>query len=311
MKRLRLFFALAAGVLTVAAATPPPLRVVTLNSVLTEIAQEVGGDAVRVEGIIRPGIDPHAFEPSATDMRILSDADLVLASGLQLESYPDRLVSHLENKRAVMLVGDHLPIALAISPDHWHHTHAETQSALGEIDPHWWHSLENVSVAADLIRGELAKLRPDLQQQFAERSSAYRTRLLALKSWADAEFRRVPPAQRYLITSHDAFGYLAHDFGLEVHAINGFSTEGEPNAKRLGALIDLIRRKKIQAVFAESDVNPNVIANLVSETGVKLGGTLYADGLGPSGSDAATYDAMYRHNVRTIVEGLSPASGSQ
>lgn len=300
---LRCLIAVACALSTLHAADAP-LRVATLNTVLTEIAQQIGGDAVRVDGIIRPGIDPHAFEPSAADMRVLSEADLVLASGLQLESYPDRLLSHLVGKRAVVLVGDHLPIALSLSAEHADPTLSRSRSADGEIDPHWWHSLENVSVAADLVRSELTKLRPSLAPSFAERASAYRTRLLALKSWADAEFRSVPPAQRYLITSHDAFGYLAHDYGLEVHPISGLSTEGEPNAKRLAALIDLIRRKKIRAVFAESDVNPNVIANLVNETGVKLGGTLYADGLGPSGSDAATYEAMYRHNVRTIVEGL-------
>lgn len=278
-------------------ASESPLRVATLNTVLTEIAQQVGGDAVHVDGIIRPGIDPHAFEPSAADMRILSEADLILASGLQLESYPDRLVSHLGKKRNVVLVGDYLPVALGVSKK-------KRLSSGSETDSHWWHSLENVSVATDLVRDELAKLRPEFQKPFAERASAYRGRLFDLKSWADAAFRQVPPEQRYLITSHDAFGYLAHDYGLEVHAISGLSTEGEPNAKHLAALIDLIRQKKIRAVFAENDVNPKVIANLVDETGVKLGGTLYPDGLGPIGSDAETYEAMYRHNVRTIVEGL-------
>jgi zinc/manganese transport system substrate-binding protein len=281
-----------------------PLRVVTLNTVLTEIAQQVGGENVVVDGIVRPGIDPHAFDPSAADMRALTEADLVLASGLQLDSYPDRLVTQFKGKGAVLLVGDHLPIALTVSQTNRLEFHHDSKSVPGEIDPHWWHSLENVSLATDLVRDAMTKLRPNLNEQFTARASAYRTRLLELKSWADTEFRAVPPAERYLITSHDAFGYLAHDYGFEVHAISGLSTEGEPNAKHLAALIDLLRRKKIRAVFAENNVNPSVIANLVAETGVKLGGTLYADGLGPNDSDASTYEGMYRHNVRTIVEGL-------
>jgi zinc/manganese transport system substrate-binding protein len=281
-----------------------PLRVVTLSTVLTEIAQQVGGENVKVDGIVRPGIDPHAFDPSAADMRALTEADLVLASGLQLDSYPDRLVTQFKGKGAALLVGARLPISLTVSQTNHLEFHHDSKSASGEIDPHWWHSLENVSLATDLVRDELTKLRPSLGEQFAARASAYHTRLSELKSWADTEFRQVPPAERYLITSHDAFGYLAHDYGFEVHAISGLSTEGEPNAKHLAALIDLIRRKKIRAVFAENNVNPSVIANLVAETGVKLGGTLHADGLGPSDSDASTYEAMYRHNVRTIVEGL-------
>jgi len=281
-----------------------PVRVATLDTVLTVIAQQVGGEQVVVDGIVRPGIDPHAFDPSAADMRALAEADLVIASGFQLESYPDRLVAQFKGKGTVLLIGDRLPVALTVSQTNHLEFHHEAKSAAGEIDPHWWHSLENVSLAADLVRDELSKLRPELSAEFATRASAYRTRLLRLKSWADGQFREVPPAARYLITSHDAFGYLAHDYGFEVHAISGLSTEGEPNAKHLAALIDLIRRKNIRAVFAENDVNPSVIANLVHETGVKLGGTLYADGLGPNGSDAATYEAMYRHNVQTIVEAL-------
>lgn len=285
-----------------------PLRVATLNSVLTEIAQQVGGEQVRVEGIIRPGIDPHAFEPSAADIRALSEADVVFASGLQLESYPDRLVGSLKGKSNIVLVGDRLPIALVVTQSNQLETHRQpTRPSDDEVDPHWWHSIENVSAATDLVRAEFSKLRPEFAAQFAARSSAYQTRLLRLRAWANTQFLRVPPAQRYLITSHDAFGYLARDYGFEVHAISGLSTEGEPNARHLAALIDLIRRKHLRAVFAENDVNPRVVANLIAETGVKLGGTLYADGLGPEDSDAASYEAMYRHNVRTIVEALAPA----
>jgi zinc/manganese transport system substrate-binding protein len=300
---LRILIVFFAATKSFAGAEKPP-RVATLNTVLTEIAQQVGGENVVVDGIVHPGVDPHAFDPSAADMRALTEADLVLASGLQPDSYPDRLVTQFKGKGTVLLVGDRLPIALTVSQTNHLEFHHDSKSTPGEIDPHWWHSLENVTLVTDLVRDALTKLRPDLGEQFAKRASAYRTQLLGLKSWADTEFRQVPPAERYLITSHDAFGYLAHDYGFEVHAISGLSTEGEPNAKHLAALIDLIRRKKIHAVFAENNVNPSVIANLVAETGVKLGGTLYADGLGPSDSDASNYEAMYRHNVRTIVEGL-------
>lgn len=272
------------------AAAEPPLRVVALNTVLAEIACEVGGDQVAVTGLVPAGVDPHTFDPSAADLRAMVDADLVLASGLQLESYLDRLVGKIGPAGRVVVVGDALPAVLAL--------------AGGEKDPHWWHSINNVAAATDLVRAELARLRPAWADNFARRARAYQQRLHALQAWVATELARLPPARRQLVTSHDAFGYFARDYGFTVHAMAGLSTDSEPDARQLARLIDLLRREHIRAVFAESSVNSALMANLVAETGVQSGGTLYADGLGTADSDAATYEAMVRHNVRTIVSAL-------
>lgn len=267
-----------------------PLRVVALNTVLVEIAREVGGDQVEVNGLVRPGVDPHVFDPSAADLRAMVDADLVLASGLQLESYLDRLLTKIGPVGKVVVVGDALPLVLTL--------------AGGEKDPHWWHSVGNVAHATDVVRAELTRLRPGAAAQFAKRAQAYGERLKALEVWVSGEMATLAPAQRQLVTSHDAFGYFARDYGFTVHAIAGLSPDGETDARHLARIIDLIRREHIRAVFAESSVNSALVANLVAETGVRLGGSLYADGLGAADSDGATYEAMYRHNVRTIVGAL-------
>ena len=276
--------------LTLSASAPPALRVVALNPVLAEIAREVGGDQMAVNCLVRPGVDPHTFDPSAADLRVMVDADLVLASGLQLESYLDRLVTKIGPAGKVVVVGDALPSVLAL--------------AGGEKDPHWWHSVDYVMFATEIVRAKLARLRPASAGGFMDHAQAYTQRLLALKAWAAGVIATLPPAQRQLVTSHDAFGYFARDYGFTVHAIAGLSTDGEPDARQLARLIDLIRREHIRAVFAESDVNSALVANLVAETGVRLGGSLYADGLGTADSEAATYEAMVRHNVRTIVGAL-------
>jgi zinc/manganese transport system substrate-binding protein len=272
------------------AADDRPVRVVALNTVLTEVACEVGGDRAAVNGLVRPGVDPHAFDPSAQDLRAMTDADLVLASGLQLESYIDRLGVRIGPGGRVVVVGDALPAVLSLPG--------------GEPDPHWWHSIDNVLFATDVVCGELARLRPAWAGEFTRNADAYRRRLVALKAWVVGEMATLPPARRHLVTSHDAFGYFARDYGFTVHAIAGLSTAGEPDARHLARLIDLLRRESIRAVFAESSVNSDLVASLVAETGVRLGGTLYADGLGPAGSGAATYEAMVRHNVSTIVGAL-------
>ena len=266
-----------------------PLRIVTLNTVLTEIAHEVGGDQVMVTGLIKPDVDPHSFDPSALDIRKLADADVVLASGLNLESFLDRIAANT-GKARVLKIGDALPSALSM--------------AGGEPDPHWWHSIDNVIFTSELVRAEYTRLRPSSAAEFTRNTQSYKKHLLALKTEIRQEIDTLPSAKRHLVTSHDAFGYFARDYGFTVHAINGLSTDSEPDARHVATLIDLIRHDHIKAIFAESSVNSKLIANLVRETGVHLGGTLYADGLGIAGSDAATYEMMIKHNARTIVESL-------
>jgi zinc/manganese transport system substrate-binding protein len=285
---------LASGALAGAAPAPAPIRVVTLNPVLTEVARAVGGGEVAVTGLVQAGVDPHTFNPSPAEVRSLAEADLVLASGLNLEAYLGRLVAGAVTTARVVAVGDAVPLVLSLP-----------RRDGAEQDPHWWHSLGNMAFAVDLIRGELARLRPSASDGFRRRARAYQGRLQALGQWVSSQVALVPPERRVLVTSHDAFGYFAHDYGFTVHAINGLSTEGEADARHLAALVDLIRREHVRAIFVESSANPRVVENLLEETGARLGGTLYADGLGPPGSGAETFDAMYRHNVAAIVGALS------
>ena len=267
----------------------------TLSTVLSEIARVVGGDHVAVVGLVRPGVDPHTFNPSPADIRAVADADVVLASGLSLETYLDRLVAGSGSNARVVAVGDALPSPISMSG----------ASGEGEKDPHWWHSLDDMMLATDIVRAEFARARPAHAVGFSANARAYQARIQSLKEWAADEIGKLPPGRRHLVTSHDAFGYLARDYGFEVHAISGLSTDSEADARHLASLVDLVRRENIPAVFAEDSANPRLVENLVRETGVRLGATLYADGLGPIGSGAETYEAMFRHNVRSIVEALS------
>jgi zinc/manganese transport system substrate-binding protein len=270
--------------------------VVTLSTVLTEIAGEVGGAEVSVSGLVRPGVDPHMFNPSPADIRMLVDADLVLASGLSLEPYLDRVVAGSAPKGRIVEVGDRVPLVLA----------ASGRSGAGQRDPHWWHSIGNVIFAVDLVRSELAGLRPESSGVFAANAGRYRRRLEALQSWASREVEKLPPGRRILVTSHDAFGYLAHDYGFTVRPISGLSTESEADARHLAGLADFVRAERVKAVFVENSASPRLVESLLEETGARLGGTLYADGLGPAGSGADDYASMYRHNLSAIVDALAP-----
>jgi zinc/manganese transport system substrate-binding protein len=287
------FAVLATGTLC---AAPVPLRVVTLSTVLTELAQEVGGDRVVVTGLVQPGVDPHTFSPSPRDIALMVDADVVLASGLNLEAYLDRLVANDIPKGRVVAVGDLLP-GLPLFPQ---------ESRPLEKDPHWWNSVDNVIRAAEIVRARFTRISPGDSAAFALNASSYEERLKGLQEWAQREIEKLPAGRRSLVTSHDAFSYFARDYGFRLFALNGVSTDGEADGRRVARLVDHIRSAHIPAIFVEASANPRLVENLVQETGVKVGGVLYADGLGPPGSGAQTYDAMFRHNVTTIVQALLP-----
>jgi zinc/manganese transport system substrate-binding protein len=290
-----LFSVLATAVVTSLSAAP--LRVVSLHTVLTEIAREVGGTEVDVTALVRPGTDPHLFEPTPADMRRLGAADLVLAAGLGLETYLPQLAGQVARERLIE-VGARLPNPLhgacRHGPDEAH-TH-------DELDPHWWQSITAVVTVVGVVEGEFTKARPAAADTFARNANAYRARLAALLEWAIQELSPLPPARRQLVTTHDAFGYLARDFGFTVHPLLGVSTADEASARHVAGVIDLIKQNQIKAVFAEVAGNARLVDMLVRDTGVRLGGELYADGLGVE--EATTYEAMVRHNLSQLANAL-------
>jgi len=286
------------------AATDAPLLIVTLHTVLTEIAREVGGDAVTVVPLLRPGVDPHVFEPAPADIRRVREADLVLAAGLGTETYLPRLRRDLPADR-VLEVGNRIPDPVQVcTADHGHegHGHAHDHDH-GEDDPHWWVAVDPLLAAIDIVTTELAARRPAAASAIHARAAAYRGRIAALKPWAQAEIARIPANQRLLVTSHDAFRYLAREYGLEVQPLLGLSTADETSARRLAATIELIRQRGLRTVFAEASANDRTLAAIVRETGAKPGRPLCADGLGGQpGTD--TIEGMIRHNILAIAEGL-------
>lgn len=270
-----------------------PIRVVALSTVLTEIASKVGGPAATVTGLLPAGVDPHSFEPAPVDLRRVAAADLVLASGLGLENYLERLVANSGTRARVFQAGSVLLDRVPYSEEF----------GLHEPDPHWWNSIASVERVTRGICSEFSALRPEETAGFNARAQAYLATLESLDSWSRTLLASVPQAHRALVTTHDAFGWFARDYGFTVHPISGVSPEAEPNARKLARLARLIRSQGIPAIFVESSANTALVEALVRETGARLGGALYADGLSPDG-DGTTYEGMFRHNVQTIVDAL-------
>jgi zinc/manganese transport system substrate-binding protein len=290
-KILSILFAAAFALHTSAANSQ--IKIASFSTIGTEIAQRIGGDRVQVAGLVRPGVDPHEYQPTPANLKEVGEAELILTSGKHLESYLNKLQEATGGKAELLAIGDHLP-SLKMKP--------ENGGAMIE-DPHWWHSIANVEKATKVVRDELSKLDPAHQSEFEKSAKAYDAELAELDQWVRHKVAELPRDRRQLVTSHDAFQYFARDYGFSISAIEGVSTEAEPSNKHVAELIDQIKKKQVKAIFLESTLNPKVTKEITRETGAKIGGTLYADGLGPG--DAGTYAGMIKHNVSTIVDSLN------
>ena len=286
------FIAFFAAAMAVQAADK--IRVSSFSTILTEIALQVGGDRVAVTGHVKPGIDPHEYEPKPEDLKIVGDAQLILLSAKHMESYVGKLKQATGTKGELVEVGEgftSLKMKSEKDPD-------KTIE-----DPHWWHSVANTEKAVKIVRDELIKVSPADKAAFTENAAKYLSKLDALEKWVKLELAKLPRDKRKLVTSHDAFQYFARENGFTVHAIEGISSEDQPSSKKVGEIVAAIKTEGVKAIFPENIENPKVMTEITRETGVKIAPPLYADGLGDT-PEASTYEAMYKHNVTTIVEAL-------
>lgn len=272
-----------------------PLKISSFSTVLSELATRVGGEAVQVYAHVKPGSDPHDFEPRPADLKRVSEADLVLLSAKHMEGYVGKLSEASGGRARFLEVGAQLPSL-------WLRTEGTDGKALKEEDPHWWHSVENTRRAAKVVRDALGELRPQQRELFQKNAAAYVAELGELQKWARQRIAELPRDKRKLVTSHDALQYFAKEYGFTVHPVEGLTPSEQPASRQVAELLMTIKNQRVKAVFSEDTVNPKVIKQITSETGAVMGGQLWVDGLGTG--EAATYPGMFRHNVNTIVEAL-------
>ena len=266
------------------------LKVASLSTIATEIAENVGGPGVRVTRLVKPGMDPHDFQPSPRDVREVEDADLVLLSGKGMEGYLTKLEDAVGNKAKFVDVGAEMP-TLTLEED-----------GRAVEDPHWWHSIANMKSATSVVRRQFVEADPPNKALYMKNAAAYQAKLTDLEKWVRQQVAELARDQRKLVTSHDALQYFAQEYGFKIYAIEGVSTEDQPSSKKVTDLINTIRTQQVKAVFFESIANPKVITEITRETGAKIGGELFVDGLGEK--EVSTYSDMIRHNIQTIVKNL-------
>jgi zinc/manganese transport system substrate-binding protein len=279
-----------------------PLRVASLSTVMADLARDIGAERVEVTEIVKPGVDPHIYEPTPGDRKTMAKSQILLASGLGFEGYLDKIRPSLEKSGVRLVVGGDVvkPIEGACD-EHEGHDHSHGHSH-GTTDPHWWHSISNVQAVATQICNAFVAADPEGKATYEANAKNLQNRLAALSKWVRLQLAALPKANRVLVTSHDALGYFAKDNGFEIFAVQGISTSDQPSSQKVKRLIGEIKARKVKAIFAENIENPKVLEQITNETGSKLGGVLYADGLGSG--PAGTYEGMMKSNVATIVEAL-------
>ena len=287
------FFLLALLALPLSAFAEEKLRVSSFSTVLTELAEQVGGDRVAVTGHVKPGIDPHEYEPKPGDLKVVGEAQVILVSAKHMEGYVGKLKESTGTKGVLIEVGDRFG-SLKMK--------GEADANKVVEDPHWWHSLASMQKAVKVVRDAFSKAAPASAPVFAENAAKYLARLDALQKWTRAELAKLPRDQRKLVTSHDAFQYFAKENGFTIYAIEGISSADQPSSKKVADIIATIKAQGVKAIFPEKIENPKVLTEITRESGAKVGGELYADGLGEG--EAATYEGMYKHNVLVIVKAL-------
>ncbi|ADB49960.1 metal ABC transporter substrate-binding protein [Conexibacter woesei] len=294
------------------------VKVVATTTVLGDVVREVGGDAVDVTQLLQPNSDPHDYEPRPDDVLATAKAKVVFASGDGLDGWIDDVVKQSGGDAALVDVAARLPVQRDGGDDAHDHaeegaadeSHAEEGHAEddpGATDPHWWHDPTNVETAAAVVRDELTKANPGGRATYAANAA----RLVAQVRALDASIRRcldgVPVAQRKLVTDHDALGYFADRYDVEIvgAVIPSLSTQAQPSAGDLADLAKVIRREGARAVFPESGSSRKLPDAVAQETGATAEYQLYGDSLGPADSAAGTYVGMEAHNADAMVRGFT------
>lgn len=277
-----------------------PLRVVATTGMVADLVQQVGGARVEVTALMGPGVDPHLYKATASDVRRLQQAGAVFYNGLMLEGKMTAVFERMARAgRPVFAIADGLPGELLLQSD----------DGGGHPDPHIWFDVALWARCVDPVVAGLSVADPAGAEHYAAAGEQTRQRLHALHAWAVAKAAELSEPQRILVTSHDAYSYFGRAYGFQVVGLQGISTVSEAALADMATLVDFIRERQVKAIFVESSVPHATIERIATDARVRVGGELFSDAMGTPGQiedghDLGTFEGMVKHNLNTIVEAL-------
>ena len=265
------------------------LKVVTTFTILADMVRNVGREQVALTTLVGPDADAHVYEPTPADARALAEANLVVVNGLGFEGWIDRLV-RVSGYTGPIVVASEGIAALTVEEN--------------RPDPHAWQDLANGRLKVANIARAMAAADPAHADVYRRRAAAYDHELAALDRDIRSRLDTSPGGRRKVITSHDAFQYFGRAYGIDFRAPVGLSTESEPSAGELAALVRQMRDEGIHVLFIENITDPRLVEQLAREAGAVIGGRLYSDSLSGPAGPAPTYLDMFRHNVGEIAKAV-------
>ena len=273
------------------------MAVVATTTQIGDFAREVGGDDVDVTQILAPNTDPHDYEPRPDDVTNTADAKIVFENGDNLDAWMGKVVDDSGSDAKVVDLGASVPVKLPGE---------SSGPEASQYDPHWWHDPRNAEAAVREIATQLSAIDPKDKATFAANAAAYEAKLKALDSGIAHCFESVPASDRKLVTDHDAFGYFANRYGIQVvgAVIPSQTTQAQPNAQDLSDLADLVRSEHVKAIFPESSLSPKLAETHRLADRRERRPHLYGDTLGPKGSSGDTYLKMEAANAEADGRGI-------
>ena len=280
-------------------ADPNALRVVATTTVLADFVARVGGDRVVVTSVVPPGGEVHTFDPSPQAIVELTRADVIVANGLGLDEWLADLATDAGATAPIVELAEDLDGVEYIESGADDHDEDDDH---GPFNPHLWLDVSNARAYIARIAGVLAEAAPDGASDYRANAGAYDAELAALDAWAREQLEAVPPANRRIVSFHEAFPYLAHAYGLEIVGVVVDAPGQDPSAGEIAALVEAIRDAEVKAVFGEAQFSDALVRTIADETGTRVETRLYNDSLGDPPADS--YLGMMRWNVERIVEAL-------
>jgi ABC-type Zn uptake system ZnuABC Zn-binding protein ZnuA len=277
------------------------LRVVATTTIIGDLVRQVGGDMIDLRVMMPLGADTHSFNPTPQDAAAITEADVVFINGLHLEEFLGELIDNAGGQAVVVAVSAGVETRQSTEL----HEAENGEDTAESQDPHVWLNPINAQVMIHNIEVALSALDPANAKTYQAKAERYQSQLTELDDWVMAEIESIPAGNRKLVTDHDAFGYYADRYGLEIvgAVIPAYGAGAEPSAQELAALEDTIRRLEVKAIFVGTTVNPALAERMVQDLGIKLV-PLYTESLGGPDSGAESYLDYFRYNTNAITTAL-------
>lgn len=276
-----------------------PIKAVTTVGMVADLVRNVGDEHVSVDQICGSGVDPHLFKATRDDMQTIMSGDIVFYCGLMLEGKMSDTLVKIARTKPVFAVTEMIDESVLITPEGFD----------GHPDPHLWNDVSAWANCVDAVEKAMVDFDPKHAADYRANADAYREQLSKLHQYGVESLATVPKSSRLLVTSHDAFNYFGNAYGIDVTGVQGLSTESEAGVQRINELVDKLVDRKVKAVFVESSVSRKNIDALIEGAqsrghNVIVGGELFSDAMGASGSYEGTYVGMLDHNITTVTRAL-------